>query len=252
LTVSIAMAGKGGTGKTTFCALTIRELVKRGLGPVLAVDADANANLHEALGVTVDSTLADAISRIKNDLTPAPAGMTKDQYMEMRIFDSLIEGDDFDLLVMGGPEGAGCYCYANSILRMFMEKLYNNYRFLVADNEAGLEHLSRRTTQNVDHLFVVSDASARGVRSATRVRELTEAIGLSVKHLYLVVSRAGPGAAGQLAGEIGKTGLELVGVIPDDPLVAEYDLKGIPLIRLPDDAPSARAVRTILSKAGVV
>jgi CO dehydrogenase maturation factor len=244
------MAGKGGTGKTTFASLAIRELVKK--GTVLAVDADPNTNLNEALGVKVDSTMADAISRIKNDLAPAPSGMTKDQYMEMQIFDSLIEGEDFDLLVMGGPEGAGCYCYANSILRMFMEKLYNNYRFLVADNEAGLEHLSRRTTQNVDHLFVVSDSSARGVRSATRVRELTEAISLSVKHLYLVISRAVPGAEEALAGEVARTGLRLIGTIPDDPLVTEYDLKGIPLVELPDDSPAVRAVRAILEKAGVL
>lgn len=252
MTVTIAMAGKGGTGKTTFAALTIRELVKNGLTPVLAVDADANSNLNEAVGVTVDSTLADAVSRIKNGLEPPPAGMTKDQYAEMRIFDSLIEGEDFDLLVMGGPEGAGCYCYANNVLRMFVERLTKNYRFLVADNEAGLEHLSRRTTQNVDHLFVVSDASARGVRSAARVREVAEAIEVGVKHLYLVISRAFPGAAEALAEEIAKTGLELIGVIPDDHLVTEYDLKGIPLIQLPDDAPSSVAVRGILKKTGIL
>lgn len=252
MTTTIAMAGKGGTGKTTFVALAVRELARNGLGPVLAVDADANANLNEALGVTVEATLADALSRVKNGLAPIPAGMTKDQFMEMRVYDSLVEGEDFDLLVMGGPEGPGCYCYANSILRMFMEKLYHNYNFLVADNEAGLEHLSRRTTQNVDHLFVVSDASARGVRSATRVRELTEAIALSVKHLYLVISRAFPGAEEALAAEIDKTGLPLVGVIPVDSLVGEYDLKGMPLVNLPDDAPAAQAVRAILHKTGIL
>lgn len=252
MALHIAVAGKGGTGKTTFAAVAIRQLIKGGKKPVLAVDADANANLNEALGIEVEETISEIIDKIKNDLAPLPAGMTKDQYVQYRIYQSLAEGDDVDLLSMGGPEGPGCYCYANNILKGYMDELAKNYPVVVADNEAGLEHLSRRTTQNVDYLFVISDASARSIRSAKRIKELIEALNLEVKRIYLVVTKVQEGSIEVLQGEIDNTGLELLGTIPLDANITEYDLHSRPLVDLPDDSPSVVAVKEILKKAGIL
>lgn len=252
MALQIAIAGKGGTGKTTFASLAIKQLIKSGKKPILAVDADANANLNEALGIEVEETIADILARIKNDVTPMPAGMTKDQFVEYKVHQSLAEGDDVDLLSMGGPEGPGCYCYANHILKSFMDDLSKNYPIVIADNEAGLEHLSRRTTQNVDYLFVISDASARGIRSAKRVKELVETINLDVKKMYLVVTKVEGRSIEALQGEIDQTGLELIGTIPVDANVAEYDLHSKPLVELPDDSPALVAVGKILKKSGII
>lgn len=252
MALHIAVAGKGGTGKTTFAALAVKQLVKGGKKPVLAVDADANANLHEALGIEVEETISEIIDRIKNDLTPLPAGMTKDQYVEYKIHQSLAEGDDVDLLSMGAPEGPGCYCFANNILKGYIDELSKNYPVVVADNEAGLEHLSRRTTQNVDFLFIISDASARSIRSAKRIKELVESLNLEVKKMYLVVTKVQEGSIEALQGEIDNTGLELIGAIPLDAKVAEYDLHSRPLVDLPDDAPAVVAVNEILKKTGIL
>ncbi|SHF45706.1 CO dehydrogenase maturation factor [Desulfofundulus australicus DSM 11792] len=249
---TIAIAGKGGTGKTTLAALLIRQLIQAGKGPVLAVDADANANLNEALGIDVEDTIADIMARINNNLEPLPAGMTKDQYLAFRIHQSLAEGDDVDLLVMGGPEGPGCYCFVNNLVRGFMQELSNNYAYVVMDNEAGLEHLSRRTTENVDILFVTSDASVRGIRSAGRVKELVENLALQIKKMYLVVSKVNNGTMETLESEIKKTGLELIGTIPQDEQVFQYDLQGKPLAELPDDSPVVTAVTKIMQKAAIL
>jgi CO dehydrogenase maturation factor len=251
MALQIAVAGKGGTGKTTFASLAVKQLIVSGLKPVLAVDADANANLNEALGIEVTETIADILAGLKNGTEPMPAGMTKEQYVEYKICRSLAEGEDVDLLSMGGPEGPGCYCYANNILRKFMENLSGNYVAVVADNEAGLEHLSRRTTQDVDFLFVISDASTRGVRSAKRVKQLVDAIKLKIKKIFLVVTKVQEGSLEALRSEIEDTGMELIGIIPLDPIIVEYDLYGRPLVDLPDDAPAVIAVQQILSKAGI-
>lgn len=249
---TIAIAGKGGTGKTTLASLLIRQIVRAGKGPVLAVDADANANLNEALGIPVEDTIAELLNRINNNLEPLPAGMTKDQYVAYKVHHSLAEGDDVDLLVMGGPEGAGCYCYANNLVRGFMQELSNNYPFVVMDNEAGLEHLSRRTTQNVDILLVSSDASARGIRSAGRIKELVESLRLDIRRMYLVVSKVTEGTVEALQEEIARTGLELIGTIPQDEQVREYDLHSRPLVSLPDDSPVVQAVDGIMRKLGIL
>lgn len=249
---TVAIAGKGGTGKTTLASLLIRQITKAGKGPVLAVDADANANLHEAIGIEVKDTISELLNRINHNLEPLPAGMTKDRYVAYRVHESLAEGDDADLMVMGGPEGSGCYCFANNLVRGFMQDLSNNYPYVVMDNEAGLEHLSRRTTQNVDVLLVVSDSSARGIRSAGRVKELVESIKLDIKKMYLVVSKVDAGTIEALQEEIDRTGLELVGTVPLDNQVRDYDLHSKPLISLPDDSPVVRAVDEIIKKAGII
>lgn len=249
---NIAVAGKGGTGKTTLVSLIIRQLITNGKKPVLAVDADANANLNEALGMEIEDSIAEILASLYNATQSLPAGMTKDQYMEYRIHESLSEGDDVDLLVMGGPEGPGCYCYANNLLRNYMAELSANYPYLVMDNEAGLEHLSRRTTQNVDLLFVTSDASARGIRSARRIKELIDTLKLDIKQIYLVVTKVEQNTIEPLMPEVERTGLELVGTIPLDNQVYEYDLYSKPLIDLPDNSPVVSAVTSILKKTGVL
>lgn len=248
----IAVAGKGGTGKTTFASLVIRQLIKNNKKPILAVDADANANLNEALGMEIEGSIADTLARVYNNLEPLPAGMTKDQYVTYKVHQSLSEGNDVDLLVMGGPEGAGCYCYANNLLRGFISELSENYPYLVMDNEAGLEHLSRRTTQNVDILFVTSDATVRGIRSARRIRELVENLRLDIKRMYLVVTRTEDNTISALRDEIERTKLELAGTIPLDERVQEFDLHSRPLIDLPDDSPAVEAVTKILKNTAVL
>lgn len=252
MTMTIAVAGKGGTGKTTFSSLLIRQLLKADKKPILAVDADANANLNEALGMEVKETIADLLARIANNLEPLPAGMTKDQFVQYKINQSLIEGDNVDLLVMGGPEGAGCYCYANNLLRGFLQEIATSYPYVVMDNEAGLEHLSRRTTSNVDILFVVSDASARGIRSAGRVKELVDNIKLDIKKMYLIVTKISEEDVKALDEEIQKTGLELIGTIPADQQVFEFDLHSKPLFELPEDSTALEAVNKIIKKANIL
>lgn len=246
----ISVAGKGGTGKTTLAALIIRHLKETGGTPILAVDADANSNLNEALGLEAGDTIADLLAQTKEH-GAVPAGMTKDTFIEYRLNQALAESKGVDLLVMGGPEGPGCYCYPNDLLRKYVERLSGSYRYLVMDNEAGLEHLSRRIAQDVDLLLVTSDATARGVRSAGRVHDLVKSLKTGVRRMYLVISRARDGEVEALRGEIGKTGLELAGVVPMDPAVAEFDLRGRPLYELPDDSAAVRAVRGIAEKLKV-
>jgi len=252
MTFNIALAGKGGTGKTTLAALIIRQLVKHGKKPVLAVDADANANLNEALGIEVEDTIAELVARVNNNRESLPSGMTKDQYVALKVHESLAESDNVDLMVMGGPEGAGCYCFVNNLVKNFVHKLSDNYPYMVMDNEAGLEHLSRRTTQNIDILFVTSDASVRGIRSAGRVKRLVDNLALDVKKMYLVVTRVNEGSIDTLHDEIVKTGLELIAAIPRDDQVFNYDLQGKPLADLPDDNPVVATVDELLHKASVL
>ena len=251
MAIQIAVAGKGGTGKTTFCALLIRYLIDKGKKPVLAVDADANANLNEALGLEIENeTVSELIAKTK-DLHGIPEGMSQETYIEYRLNASLSEGKDVDLLVMGGPEGPGCFCFPNNILRKYLDNLTKGYRYIVMDNEAGLEHISRRTTQDVDVLFVISDNSVRSVRSAKRVNELVKQIKTKVKKIYLVLTRATEQDIEDLKEEIEKTGLPLVGTVPADPLVTEFDIKGKPLFELPEDSAAVRAAYRILDTLNI-
>jgi len=246
--LQIAVAGKGGVGKTTFTALVVRELVNTGNVPVLVVDADANANLAEVLGIEVEGTVADVLAELNGDRRSRPGGMSKSEYLDFRLHQVLAETPAVDLLVMGGPEGPGCYCYANNLLRGFMERKVRDYPFLLLDNEAGLEHLSRRTTREVDLLFVVSDATVRGIRSAERIHRLAESLDLGIRKTLLVVNRVRDGARAALEAPIAATGLEVAGCIPQDPAVEAWDLEGRPLVALPDDAPAVVAVRGIVRR----
>lgn len=244
----IAVAGKGGTGKTTFTAILLRELVNKNKASILAVDADPNANLNEALGVEIESTIGEAVDSVKAN--EVPAGMTKEGFIEWKLSQSLIETKYIDLLVMGVPHGSGCYCYPNDLLRRHLGNLRENYDYVVTDNEAGLEHLSRQVVQDIDYFFIISDASARGIRSAGRVKEIVGGLQTKVLNTYLVVTKAMDGID-DLMDEIKATGLELVGVIPYDPMVAEFDLKSKPLFELPDDSKAVGAVKEIITKTGL-
>jgi CO dehydrogenase maturation factor len=247
----VAIAGKGGTGKTTVCGLLIRYLNQHGKTPLLAVDADADSNLPEALGLAGAKTLG-TIGRARQNFFDSkgdiPAGMPKEAYLDLKLNEVIIESKDIDLLVMGRPEGSGCYCYINNILRKHLEVLGKNYPYVIIDNEAGLEHLSRRTTQDIDFLIVVSDYSLNGLRAAVRVKELAEEMKLDVKAVYLIVNNAPESISPQFAEEVKKTGLQLLGFVPTDSIVPQYDIEKKPLIGLPESSPVVVAMDRIARK----
>ncbi|MBI4495465.1 MAG: AAA family ATPase [Deltaproteobacteria bacterium] len=243
-----AVAGKGGTGKTTLAALIIRHLRNRNRGPVLAVDADPNSNLAEALGVKAAQSLGKTREDFQGSKSQLPPGMTKDIYLEMKLHEILVESPGVDLMVMGRPEGPGCYCYANHILRRHLDFLASNYPFVVMDNEAGMEHLSRRTTQGVDHLLFLSDYSIRGVRTVGRIRELIEELRLSIREKHLVVDRAPAELAPAFRKEMELQGIPLLGTVPLDPLILEYDLEGKPLLELPEGSSAVAAVAGMMAR----
>lgn len=245
----IAVAGKGGTGKTTFCALTVRHLIKHGFTPVLAIDADANLNFNEVLGVQIKQTIGDVRDDLLKNMGLLPAGMDKNTWIELQLQESLVETKHFDLVSMGKPEGTGCYCYVNSVLQRYMEILQNNYPFIVMDNEAGLEHISRGTTKNVDYLLIVSDASPRGVRTAARIRDLVIDLKLKVGDMALVLNRmADKEVTAAAIAEAKRQQLDLAGVIPADPLVQKFDLSDKPLLELPDNSVAVQAAGEIVQR----
>jgi CO dehydrogenase maturation factor len=238
MTYSIALAGKGGTGKTTVAGMLVKYLVQKGRTPVLAVDADANANLNEVLGLTLQETLGEAREEMKKGVA---SGMTKDVFMQMKIQEAVVEAEGFDLIVMGRPEGAGCYCAANSLLTQYLDKLMGNYASIVIDNEAGMEHLSRMTTNNVDALLVVSDPTKRGLQAASRIVELTRELKLNIGRYFLLVNQAKDSQASHIESFVKRYNMDLSGIIPDDPKVRECDLQGIPTIELDKGSVALRA-----------
>ena len=246
--VSIAVAGKGGSGKTTIASLVIRYLLHNSSGPILAVDADPNANLGESLGLSVKETVGSVIATFNEEKINIPPGMTKENYLEYRLNQALVEGRDLDLVAMGRGEGPECYCYPNLILRKFIDKLADNYAYLVMDNEAGLEHLSRRTTQNVDELLMVSNHSVKGVRAVAQIVELVTELKLRVKRRSVIINLAPPELAPLVRGELSRMKLEPVATIPLDDEVYRYDLELKPLLDLPDGSPAVRAVSDLMAR----
>ena len=243
---AIAMAGKGGTGKTTIAGFLIKYLVKKGKTPILAVDADSNANLNEVLGVPLEATLGTAREEMKEGVVQQ--GMTKQIFMEMRLAEAIVEGEGFDLIAMGRPEGPGCYCAANSLLSIYLEKLIDNYSYMVMDNEAGMEHISRLTTNNVDILLVISDPSIRGIETAGRIAHLVDELKLRVAKRFLIINQARDGLPDSLQEAIVKHGLNLAGTIPRDDLLYDFDMNGNPTVRLPDDNPAVSAAFHIFDR----
>ncbi len=246
MSYTFALAGKGGTGKTTMAGMLIRYLVKTGRSPILAVDADPNANLNEVLGVEVKETLGDAREDMKKG--KVPPGMTKDVFMSMRMEEAVIETGEYDLVVMGQPEGAGCYCAANTILTNLLDRLADNYPFIVIDNEAGMEHISRMTTKNVDLLMIVSDPSFRGIQAAIRIHELAGRLHIGVKRSVLIINQAKDEPDPETLKKVEEAGLEFAGFVPEDKLIYEYDSTGRPTIEIPEDSAVVRAAFDIFAR----
>ncbi|MFH1137477.1 MAG: AAA family ATPase [Pseudomonadota bacterium] len=242
---TIGMAGKGGTGKTTLAGLTVRYLALNNMGPVLAVDADSNANLNDVLGLEVESTLSEAREEMKKG---GQVGMTKDVLIEMRANEALVESDDFDLIVMGRPEGSGCYCAANSLLTNVLEKLLDNYPYLVIDNEAGMEHISRIIAKKLDVFYVVSDASRRGLTAAGRIWKLVDEMKIQVGEKYLILNQVKGEVGPEILAEIERDGLRLAGVIPEDDQIYDWDQAGRPTSELGRDNPAVAAAFAIFAK----
>ena len=250
MSVTIAVAGKGGTGKTTFCGMLIDWLCRTGRGPVLAVDADANSNLNEVLGVEVEATLADVRETVAHaEEGSIPPGMSKQDYMNYKFGSALIEEDDFDMLVMGHTQGKGCYCFVNGLLQTEIRKLESGYQYMVVDNEAGMEHISRGILPSIDYLVLVSDCSRRGIQAVARIAELAGEIGVRPRKVALIVNRAPGGVLNEgTREEIEKQGLELIGVIPQDETIFEYDSFGKPTAYLPDGDGAKKAVNEIAER----
>lgn len=246
--VSIAVAGKGGSGKTTVASLVIRYLMRNASGPILAVDADPNANLGESLGLSVKETVGSIIATFNEEKINIPPGMTKENYLEYRLNQALVESQRLDLVAMGRGEGPECYCYPNLILRKVIDKLADNYAYLVMDNEAGLEHLSRRTTQDIDELLVVSNHSVKGVRAVAQIAELVAELKLRVKRHSVVINFAPSELAPLVRGELSRLEIELAATIPKDDEVYQYDLELKSLLDLPDSSPAVSAVSDLMAR----
>jgi CO dehydrogenase maturation factor len=238
LSFSIAVAGKGGSGKTSVSSLIIRYLIKNNMRPVLAVDADPNANLGEGLGLKIQETVGLMLDRFQKAKIDIPPGMTKEAYLEYRLNNILLETRDFDLLSMGRGEGQDCYCYPNTILRKFIDRLSDSYTYVVMDNEAGMEHLSRGTTQDIDQLLIVSNHSVKGIRTIARIQQLVKELKLRVKNESIVINMVPAQLDPLIVSELAQLNLTPDAIIPQQRS----------LVELPDNSPSVKAVDRLMSK----
>ena len=251
---TIAVAGKGGVGKTTTCGMLIDYLCKKKNGPVLVVDADANSNLNEVLGVEVETSLG----AIREEMAQAelkgtiPAGMTKADYADFKFNSAIVEEDDFDMLVMGRTQGKGCYCSVNGVLKTQVDKYAKNYSYIVMDNEAGLEHVARGTLPHVDTMLLISDCSRRGVQAVARIAEMVQEMNLNPGQMGLIINRAPDGVLDDgIKEEIEKHGLKLFGVLPHDEAVYRCDCNGEPSAKLPETDPMKTALKSVMQSIGL-
>jgi CO dehydrogenase maturation factor len=262
MTTTIALAGKGGVGKTTIAAMIIKYLSENQDGAILAIDADPSSNLNMVLGLDLDWTVGDIregmLEQVKSSLTTGgaamgtlPGGVSKREYLDYQIRNSVAEGSRFDLIAMGRGEGPGCYCAVNHNLREVVDSLSKNYRYVVIDNEAGMEHLSRRTTRDVQHLLIVTDPTMRGLVAAERIAELSKELDIQVEDAYLIVNRVTPQAVRDrqlpqvMEDYIEKMGIPLIGLVPADDQLAEFEFSGIPLVALGEESEVYRQVAEI-------
>lgn len=248
MSFNIAVAGKGGSGKTSVASLVIHYLKKRGKGPILAIDADPNANLGESLGLEVRQTVGLILDDFQKNKINIPPGMTKEAYLDYKLNEVIVESKGLDLITMGKGEGPECYCYPNLILRKFADTLAENYAYTVMDNEAGMEHLSRRTTQNVDALLLVSNHSVKGVRTISRIKELVSSLKLVVKRQLAIINMVPAELDSIVKEEMDRLGIELTAVIPEDEEVYRYDLEMKPLLDLPDTSKAVKAVDGLMDE----
>lgn len=257
MTTTIALAGKGGVGKTTISALLIKYIVRHRDGAVLAIDADPSSNLNMALGLDLEWTVGDIredlLSKVKESLTAGGAamgtidgGMTKQAYLDYEIRTSISEGEQFDLIAMGRSEGQGCYCAVNHNLRQVIDSISKNYRYVVIDNEAGMEHLSRRTTRDVQHLIVVTDPSMRGLVAAERIASFRNSMDIHIENVYLVINRVVGELPEMVLDRIQDMGLPLLGTVPADETITQLDISGEPLVRAAEGTPAFTAISQIL------
>lgn len=248
MSFNIAVAGKGGTGKTSIASLVIRYLLKKGSGPILAIDADPNANLGESLGLEAELTVGMILDEFQKEKINIPAGITKESYLELKLNEAIVESEGIDLLSMGRGEGPECYCYPNLIIRKLADSLANSYTYVVMDNEAGMEHLSRRTTHNIDELLIISDHSVKGVRTIARIKELIAQLKLVVKRQSVVINFAPAQLAPPITEELSRQGIEPAATIPVDEELYQYDLQSKPLLDLPDSSEAVTAVSDLMTK----
>jgi CO dehydrogenase maturation factor len=259
MSTTIALAGKGGVGKTTTAAMVIKYLVENHTGAILAIDADPSSNLNMVLGLDLDWTVGDIrenlLVQVKESLTAGGAamgtissGMTKRDYLDYEVRSSLSEGERFDLIAMGRSEGPGCYCAVNHNLRDVIDSISKNYRYLVIDNEAGMEHLSRRTTRDVDHLLVVTDPTQRGIVAAERIASFRKEFDIHIENTYLILNRLNGEMPSALKERIDDLDMPLLGTVPADSQLLEFEFSGRPLVELGDGSPVYRAVAKMMDK----
>jgi CO dehydrogenase maturation factor len=257
MTITIALAGKGGVGKTTIAGMVIKYLVQNKPGPVLAIDADPSSNLNMVLGLDLDWTVGDIredmLSQVKNSLVAGgaamgalPGGVSKHDYLDHKIRSSLSEGEAFDLIAMGRSEGTGCYCAVNHNLREVIDSISKNYQYIVIDNEAGMEHLSRRTTRDVQHLLIVSDPTQRGIVAAERISSFRNELDIRIERAYLIINRLPGAIPAALNAEISKLDIPLLGTVPTDDELINFEFSGKPLVELGNDSPVYQAVAGML------
>jgi len=246
--LSIAVAGKGGIGKTTISALLIRSLIERGLSPLLAVDADPNSNLGEVIGVEADRSIGELQAETLKRIHDLPASVPLGRHLEYELHQAIAEGVGLDLLVMGHGEGPGCYCAVNHILRKYLETLRSSYRATVLDNEAGMEHLSRRVSSGIDILFVVSDPSPIALRAAGRIHRMADDLELKIRRRALILNGLTNGLSRRAEEEAEKTNLEIVGRVPSDPAIEALSQDGRPIGHLPAGSPALQEVSRVLDE----
>jgi CO dehydrogenase maturation factor len=245
---TIGVGGKGGVGKTTIAGLIIRYLLQNHKTPILCVDADANSNLNEILGIQVNKTIGALREEVLNEIKNLPLGVFKENYLEYKIQEALVEEKGYDLLVMGRSEGPRCYCYANTVLRKYMDIIASNYKYIVMDNAAGMEHLSRGTTKDVDLFFIISDATIRGIRSAGRIKSLIQELNLSIEKVFLLINRVKDSLDKGLLDEVKTQQLELIGTIPEDELILQYDINCRSIFELPKENKVFETIGSILDR----
>ena len=259
MTITIALAGKGGVGKTTVAGMLIKYLVKNKSGPVLAIDADPSSNLNMVLGLDLEWTVGDIredmLAQVKSSLLGGgaamgsmPGGIAKRDYLDLKVRSSMAEGDNVDLIAMGRSEGPGCYCAVNHNLREVVDSISKNYRYVVIDNEAGMEHLSRRTTRDVQYLLVVSDPTQRGLVAASRIAAIRNELDIRIENTYLILNRLVASMPPALENEINKMGIPLLGTIPADQELSNFEFSGQPLVNLGDTSPVYQAVAGMMGK----
>jgi len=242
----IALAGKGGTGKTTIASLLVRILKEAKKGSILAVDADPNSNLAEFLGVKQEKSIGLILDEISANPDMVPKGMAKDRFIELEVQKAVAEDHGFDVLTMGRPEGPGCYCYVNNVLRNLMTKIASDYDYVIIDNEAGLEHLSRRTMRSADDLIIISDATQAGLRAARRILELVFELKIKIKKKFLIINRSDSIFDSRSLKDFEE--VNYLGQIPEDKEILELSRAGVSLLKLNNNALTFKKLREMMEK----